>query len=153
MRVFGRDADFDGVTVGIRGFLGGGQGRLRQRQTSSQPELLPDEVQAGDQFGHSVLHLESCVDLEEGKAAVRSEQEFGRGRVAEACRLTEADRHRVQIPPLVRRQPGCRSLLHQLLVSALERAVSLTESDDATGHVAQQFSTSMCRAGRISRSR
>ena len=63
----------------------GGQGSLRQRQTGSQPELLADKVEAGDQLGHAVLHLESGVDLEEGEAAVRSEQELGRGRVAQAA--------------------------------------------------------------------
>ena len=59
----------------------------RQRPTGRDAELLPDDVDAGDELGDAVLDLEPGVDLEEPEPAVRVEQELrGRG-VAQPGRL------------------------------------------------------------------
>ena len=79
-RVLGREADLDRVAVGRRGALGRGEHARRQRAAGGDPELLADDVDAGDELGHAVLDLEPGVDLEEPEPAVRVEQELdGRG--------------------------------------------------------------------------
>ena len=93
-------------------------------------ELLAHDVDAGDELGDAVLHLEPRVDLEEPERAVRVQEELARGRVAQPGGDAEPDRHRVQVPALVRGQAGCGRFLDELLVPPLERAVALAEGDD-----------------------
>ena len=124
-----------------------------QRPPGGEPELLADDVEAGDQLGDAVLDLEPGVDLEEAEAAVRVAAGTRRsprcagppparpgppGRAARAARRRSA---RAPAPP--RRASGGAAGCEQ------SRSPSAT-----TRPVASPSSwTSMWRAGRISRSR
>ena len=65
----------------------------RQRPPGGEPELLADDVEAGDELGHAVLDLEPGVDLEEVERAVRGAEELGRRGVPEAGRRGDPDGH------------------------------------------------------------
>ena len=73
-----------------------------QRRAGGDEELLADDVDAGDELRHAVLHLEPRVDLEEPERAVGVEQELAGRRVAQPGGLAEPDRQRVELPPLLR---------------------------------------------------
>src|SRR5437762_10317734 len=55
------------------------------------PELLPDEVDAGDELGHRMLDLDAAVQLEEPEVAA-VEHELGRAGAAVADRAGERGR-------------------------------------------------------------
>ena len=126
-----------------RGLVSGGQDGIGQRSSGSQPELFPDDVEAGHQLRDPMLDLEPGVDLEEIGRPVGCPQELGRGRVLESGGGRDPDRPVVQVAPFVGRQAGRRRLLDQLLVTSLERAISLADGDDASCHVAQQLDLDM----------
>ena len=86
-----------------------------------------------------MLDLESGVDLQEPGRAVGAAEELGRRGVLEAGRGGDPDRQVVQVASFVRRQPGRRRLLDELLVTALERAVPLADGDDAAGRIPQEL--------------
>ena len=86
-----------------------------------------------------MLDLEPRVDLEEPEVALGIVEELaGRG-VAQRRRLAETDREPVQVPPLLAGESRCRRLLDELLVAALERAVTLPERDDVSLRVREQL--------------
>ena len=116
----------------------GGQDGLGQRLTRSEPELLADDVQARDQLGHAMLHLEPGVDLEEVGRAVRSPQELGRGGI-QVRRHGDTYGRIVQATAFLEGQPRRRRLLDELLVPPLDRAVALADRHDLPGLVAQEL--------------
>ena len=118
-----------------------------------QPELLPDEVEPGDQLGHAVLDLEPGVDLEEVRRPVRAAEELGRGRVRQPGRRRDPDRQLVERPAFGRRSdPGAGASSTSFW---WRRWIEQSRSPIATtSPVASPSSwTSMWRAGWISRSR
>ena len=86
-----------------------------------------------------MLDLEPGVHLEEPEAAVRVEQELDGRRVDEPGRLGGADRGGVELAALDLVEARRRRLLDELLVAALERAVTLAEGDDVTVGVADEL--------------
>ena len=76
------------------------EGPGRQRPAGGQAELLGDDVEAGDELGHGVLHLEPGVHLEEPEAAVAVVEELARGRVAQPGGRPHPDGHRVEAAAL-----------------------------------------------------
>jgi hypothetical protein len=88
------------------------------------PEHLAHQVDARDLLGHRVLHLETGVDLEEGDRAVLAHQELAGARAGVARLLEDGLGRGVELLVLLGRQIRGRGLLDQLLVAALERAVT-----------------------------
>ena len=122
-RVFGVDPDLDGVPAKLDLVLG-----EAELLACGDAELLGDEVDARDQFGHGVLDLEPGVHLEEEELAVLVEELDGAG-VDVVARLGDLDRRLAHgLADLVGEVEG-RGLLDQLLVAALRRAVALADPD------------------------
>ena len=92
-----------------------------------------------------MLDLESRVDLEEPEPPVRVEEEFGRRRVVQVRGACGPDRQVVQRRAFFGRQSGRRRFLDQLLVPALDRAVSLAQRHDRSARVAQQLDLDVTR--------
>ena len=87
-------------------------------------ELLTNQVQAGNLLGDRVLHLQSSVDLKEGDGAVGADQELtGAGTLVAGLTQNRAGRL-VQALVLLIAQVGGGCLLNELLVAALQGAVT-----------------------------
>ena len=108
-----------------------------ERLTRGDPQLLAHQVDAGDLLGDRVLDLQARVDLEERDRAVRADEELAR-----ACalvpglaqdRLAGLDELRALRVGQERR----RCLLDELLVTALQRAVTRADDDDGAVRVRQ----------------
>ena len=117
-RVLGVDAHLDGVAAAFDLFLAEPQ-RLPRRHR----QLQRHQVQAGDQLGHRVFHLEAGVHLQEVEQAL-GVQELDRSGTDVAAapgggHRGFAHRHLDRIGDV-----GGRGLLDQLLVTALGRAVT-----------------------------
>jgi hypothetical protein len=107
------DPELDRVAVG------GGIG-IAERLTGGDPELLPDQVDAGDLLADGVLHLQPGVDLQERDDTVLPDEELA-GPGAHVLGLLQdgfggADHLGVLLARQERR--GC--LLDQLLVAPLQ---------------------------------
>src|SRR3954469_13035992 len=112
---------------------------LLERETLSggDPDLLLDDIHAGDEFGHRVLDLDAGIHLEEKEVALVVEEKLERPgvRVLHRARCIDdgaaefaahffGDRHR-------------RSFLEQLLMASLNRALALAEMNDRTVVIAE----------------
>ncbi len=137
--ILGRQPDLDRVTPGLCRPLGGVEDRLAQWASRRDGELLPDDVDVGDELRHAVLDLEPRVHLEEPEPPILVEQELGGRRVLEAHRPGGPNGELVEVPPLVHGQPGRRRLLDQLLVPALEGAVAFAEGHDRAVAIADEL--------------
>ena len=138
-RVLGREANLDGMPDRLCGRHGSGHHARGQRPARSDEELLSDEIDVGSQLRHTVLDLQPRVDLEEPELAVLVEQELrGRG-VVEAGGSAQPDRHRVQLTAFLVGQARGRRLLDELLVPALDGAVTLPDRDDRAVGIAHQL--------------
>src|SRR5439155_874679 len=108
-------------------------------------QLRGHQVEAGDFFGDRMLHLEPRVHLEKVEAALRIHQELERARVdvSDSARA----RHRgVRQPALgLRLEVRRRRLLHELLMTPLDRALALVQMDDATFRVAEDLDLDVAR--------
>ena len=142
-RVLGRDPDLDGVARRLGRACRCGHGLGGERAPGGEPELFADEVEAGDQLRHAMLHLEPGVHLQEVERAVRRAQELGRGGVPEAGGVRDPDRHGIELAAFVNGQARRGRLLHELLVATLDRAVTLPDRDDRAAGVAQQLDLDM----------
>src|SRR6185503_10595729 len=95
------EADLDRVPARGPGARRGLDDLRRQRPARGDPQLLPDDVDAGDEFRDAMLDLETRVDLEEPELPDRVEQELDGRRVREPGRLGGPNRSRVELPALV----------------------------------------------------
>src|SRR5665648_134577 len=109
------------------------------------PQLLADQVDAGDLLGDRVLHLQTGVDLEEGHGPVRTHQELARPRADVAGGPQDGDRGIPHHPLLLRGKAGGRRLLDELLVPALQGAVAGGHDDDATVGVREALGLHVAR--------
>ncbi len=109
------------------------------------PQLLRDQIEAGDRLGDRVLDLDAAVELEEVERAVL-EHEFDRARASVADRAPEGDRRLEQRLTQPRVEARRRRLLEHLLVSSLHRAVALAERDDVPVRVREQLHLDVARA-------
>src|SRR5665648_594064 len=109
------------------------------------PQLLADQVDAGDLLGDRVLHLQTGVDLEEGHGPVRTHQELARPRADVAGGPQDGDRGIPHHPLLPRGKEGGRRLLDELLVPALQGAVAGGHDDDATVGVREALGLHVAR--------
>ena len=133
------------MTAGGGRPLGRVENALREGHAGGKAELLGHEVDARHELGHRVLDLEPGVDLEEPEGAVVVAKELARRRVAESGGQAEADRHAVQEPSIILREPRGGRLLDQLLVSSLDRAVAFAERNHAAGGVAEKLHLDVAR--------
>src|SRR2546421_9653692 len=94
-----------------------------------------------------MLHLQPRVHLEKVEAALRVHQELERARVDVSDGARARDRG-VRQPALGRRREvRRRRLLHELLMTPLDRALALVQVDDAALRVAEDLDLDV--AGRL----
>ena len=68
----------------------GGATRPLQLLIRCDAELLPDEIDAGDEFGHRMLHLQPGVELDEVVRTIGCQQKLERAGVQVADRARRA---------------------------------------------------------------
>ena len=136
-RVLGDDAHFDRVPVRRDELLA-----QRQFLARRHPQLQLDQVDAGDRFGHRMLHLQAGVDLEEvdrADAARFVDEKLDRACAVVPDRLRESNRTVTDGRPRLGRDTRRRRLLDDLLVAALDRALALAKVHDVAVHVADDL--------------
>ena len=108
-------------------------------------QLLAHQVNPADHFSHRVFDLQAGVHFDEGELPILP-QKFQRAGIAIA-QFTQATgdigAEFVTLRPAERRAAG---LLHQLLVAALQRAVTLTKMHDIAMGVGHNLQFDMARA-------
>ena len=110
-------------------------------------ELLTNQVQTGNLLGDRVLHLQTGVHLKEGDGAVGADQELtGAGTLVASLTQNRAGRL-VQTLVLLITQVGGGRLLNELLVTALQGAVTGGNHHDVAVRIRQALGLNM--AGRI----
>ena len=92
-----------------------------------------------------MLDLESGVDFEEVAGPVGAAQELDGGDVREVGRGRDPHGRVVQPTALGGGEPGCRRLLDELLVTALDRAITFADRDDLSRLVAQDLDLDVAR--------
>ena len=110
-------------------------------------ELLANQVQTGNLLGDRMLHLQSSVHLKEGDGAVGADQELaGAGTLVASLAQNRAGRL-VQALILLIAQVGGGRLLNELLVTALQGAVTGGNHHDVAVCIRQALGLNV--AGRI----
>ena len=114
---------------------------------ASNTELLTNQVQTGNLLGDRVLHLQTGVHLKEGNGAVGTDQELtGAGTLVASLAQNRAGRL-VQALVLLIAQVGGGRLLDELLVAALQGAVTGGNHHDVAVCIRQALGLNV--AGRI----
>ncbi len=128
--IFAVDAELERVTFG-NGVV------IVEGPTLGETELLAHEIDAGDLLGDGMLDLQPGVDLEEGDGAVTSDEELA-GAGAEVTHLFQ-DRLRrgVEKRVLLVAEERRGGLFHELLVAALQRAVTRGDHHDLAVGIGQ----------------
>ncbi len=139
VRVFGVDADFDAVAAEADVlFLD------REGQAGGDPDLLGDEVNAGEHFGHGVFDLNARIHLHEIKLAVFVEKLDGAcADIAEAAHRVGGQR--ADFLALFGRQDRRWPLLHQFLVAALDGAIAFAQVNGVAVLVAENLDFDVAR--------
>src|SRR3977135_2578280 len=100
----------------------------RQPLARGDPDLLLDDVDASDHFGHRMLDLDTRVHFDEVELTLFVEiLESAGSAVADLAACLDAAL--ADTSALLRRKFGCRGLLHDLLVPSLHGAIPLAEMD------------------------
>src|SRR5262249_17783124 len=109
------------------------------------PDHLLDQIDAGDKLGHWMLDLQSRVHFEEIKTLVLAGYELDRAGGIVADRLGELDRLFAHLPARLRIEQRARRLLHDLLITSLDRAFALAEVNDVAVLVAEHLNLDVAR--------
>eukprot|EP00968_Pinguiococcus_pyrenoidosus_P004452 scaffold300_cov258-Pinguiococcus_pyrenoidosus.AAC.31 len=136
-RVLRRDATLHGDA--LRADLLLAQAEVFERGASSDADLRLHNVDARDLLGHRVLHLHAGVDLDEVEAALLVHEELDGACVAVLCVRRELLRVVEERLARVLRQALGRRDFNDLLVAALDRAVSVVEVHDVSGAIAEDL--------------
>ena len=137
-RTLGDDARLDRVLPRHRRGLR--EAERCERPPRREQELRLHQVDAGDLFGHRVLHLDARVGLdEEVLLALRDDQELDRTRVDVLARAGQGDRVGQDALPQRLRESRRRGRLEYLLVAQLYRTVPLAEVHDVARRIAQDL--------------
>ena len=121
-----------------------------QRMALSDEDLGPYKVQAGDDFGHRVLHLDAGVHLdEEPLVAVEVVEELHRPSVVVADLTRQSGGRIAEFLDDILGQSEGRGYLDDLLVAALHGAVALEEVDDVAVAVAQNLNFDVFGSGDV----
>ncbi len=141
-RIFGVEPGLDGVAPLRKNGGIAGSGPLPRRQLDHPPH----QIDAGDEFGHSVLDLKTCVHLEKIKLrGVVVVDELDRPRRAVGDRRSETDGRLLQGLQGVRCDAGRRRLFDHLLVAPLGGAVAHAERMDRGASVAEDLHFEVAR--------
>src|SRR5262249_19696521 len=124
--VLGRDPTLDRVPLQSHGALPD-----RERRARRDAQLERYEVDAGDRLGDRMLHLEAGIDLEEVERGP-GDKKFDRARAPIAYRSGRRDRGAVEGLTKLGGEARRGGFLDDLLVTALDRALTLAEMDDTT---------------------
>src|SRR2546422_7333334 len=116
-----------------------------QRQARGDPDLLLDEIDAGDLFGDGMLDLDPRIHLHEIEPVLLVQQELHRPRVPVPDRLGSFDRHTAEFAPEAVVHRRRRRLLDELLVAALDGTVPLSEIDRPTSLLRQDLDFNVAR--------
>src|ERR1700761_4462644 len=119
--IFGIDAALDRVAIDLDVFLAN-----RQLLARGNQQLLAYQVDAGDQFGHRMLHLDTGVHLDEVEAAI-FEQEFEGAGAAIADAQAGIDADLANLRAQFRSDTGRWSFFDHFLVASLHRTVALAQ--------------------------
>ena len=114
-----------------------------------RPELELDQVEPGDRLGDGVLDLEAGVDLEERDRPVVADEELDGAGVLVADVPGERDRAIAQRRTDLGGDPGRGGLLDDLLVPALDRALTLAEVDHVPVGVADDLDLDVAPVGDV----
>src|SRR5256714_2014144 len=119
--------------------------RERQRLAGRHAQLGGPQIEARDLFRDRMLHLQPRVHLEKVEAALRVLQELERARIDVPDGARARDRG-VHQPALgLRLEVRRRRLLHELLMTPLDRALALVQVDDAALRVAEDLDLDAAR--------
>ena len=118
-----------GVETTLNGVTGEGDLVLdeTERSTGGDAQLQLDQVEAGDQLGDAVLDLQAGVDLQEVEVPGCVEKELGRAGVGIAGSAGETEGSGRHAAAQFGGQTGGGALLNDLLMTALDGAVTLAE--------------------------
>ncbi len=132
-----------GADPGLHGVPGQPYVLLREAEglPGRDPQLPLDQVQARDQLGHRVLHLEAGVHLHEVvRRRVRArDDELHRARAPVAAGAGRLDRRLAHRRTRLLVEEHARRLLDDLLVAALEGALALAQVDHVAVAVGQDL--------------
>ena len=117
----------------------------RQPLARRDPDLLLDDVDAGDELGHRVLDLDAGVDLEEVEVALVVEQELERAGVGVLHRARGVDDRAAELAAHLLGDRDRRPFLEQLLMAPLDRALALAEMDDRAVVIAEHLELDVAR--------
>ena len=120
--VFGVDAAFDSMSADGDIFLTEGQ-----LFAGGNAQLEMDEIEAGDQFGDGMLHLQAGIHLQEVEVAVGVYQEFDGTGIGVASRLRGLDSYLSHAPAQVFIDDGGRRFLNDFLMPPLNGALALAK--------------------------
>ena len=142
--VLGVEPDLDGVAVelGVDG-LGG------KWQTLGHEQLQADEVESRHQLRDGVLDLQAGVHLEKGEAAVGQEEEFDGAGADVADGPGRRHRRGAHLRSQGRRHGGGGALLDDLLVTSLDRALTLEQMDHGAVGVPQDLDLDVAGTGDV----
>jgi hypothetical protein len=147
LRVLGGDAALEGMAIEAHSLL---PGHVRlivaQARALGDGDLGLDDIHAGHQFGDGVFDLDARIDLDEVEIIVVGvHQEFDGAGVAVVGRPRQPQGRLAEFDPARLGQIGRRGTLHDLLVAALHRAVTLEEMDQLAVGVTQDLDLHMPR--------
>ena len=143
-RIFRGHTALDGITVELDVILAvDADLGIAERLALGDQDLGLHQVDAGDLLGDGMLHLDTGVHFDEIVTPVPVDQEFQRTGVDVSHVLGDLDCVLIQlVPHLLRHGPG-GSKLHDLLVTALQGAVSLEQMHDVAVIVAEDLDFDM----------
>ena len=144
-RVFGGDADFNGVPVKLHIAL-----RQRQRLAPRDAQLPFDQIDAGDRLGHGVFHLQPGIHFQKVVFTAPGVIEvFHRPGGAIADRLRQPHRCRTHAVAHSLGKIGGGGFFDQLLVVALQRTIAVAQMQHGAVSVAQNLHFDVAGTGRI----
>jgi hypothetical protein len=121
-------------------------GMRREALALGHFDLKPDQVDAGHEFGHRMLHLNARVDLDKVEVAGRRQQKLDGSGVGVADGATQRDRCVAHAPAQVVIERGRRTFLNDLLMAALHRAVALEQVDQVAVMIGENLKLDVPRA-------
>ncbi len=110
-----------------------------ERPACRDADLLAHEIDPRDELRDRVLDLEAAVHLDEVRLALGAEQELERPRALVADESAGTRDGRLELLAGLRRERRGGRLLHELLVTALDRALALAEREHAALRVAEHL--------------
>ncbi len=123
-RVFGIDAGLDGPAAQLHLRLRDGQLFI-----CCNADHLLDQVDAGDQLGDRMLHLQAGIHLQEIEAAVRADDELHRAGTVVIHRLGQGDGLLAHRLARLLVEERARRFFDHFLVPALDRAFAFAQID------------------------